>query len=84
MATCLIAASAAGFMLLGLASPGLALLSLPVQVGGGVAYRWTLDLEPYGCRIFTVQPLPARVYNSRSCIRFSLPNQNSIDSGVIR
>ncbi len=39
---------------------------------------------PYGCSSLAVQPLPAREYCSRSCIRFSLPNQNSIDSGVIR
>ena len=42
----LIAASAAGLTMLGLVSPWLTLLALPVQIGGGVAYRWTLELEP--------------------------------------
>ena len=55
----LIAASAGALMLLGLISPWLALISLPVQVGGGVAYRWTLDLEPgphrYLRRVWEVQ-----------------------------
>jgi 2-polyprenyl-6-methoxyphenol hydroxylase-like FAD-dependent oxidoreductase len=55
----LIAATAAGLMMLGLISPWLALLSLPVQIGGGVAYRWTLDLEPgphrYLRRLWEVQ-----------------------------
>lgn len=54
-----IATSAAGLMMLGLISPWLALLSLPMQIGGGVAYRWTLDLEPgphrYLRRIWEVQ-----------------------------
>ena len=55
----LIASSAAGLMMLGLVSPWLALFSLPLQIGGGVAYRWTLDLEPgphrYLRRIWEVQ-----------------------------
>lgn len=55
----LIAASAAGLMMLSLVSPGFALFSLPVQAGGGVAYRWTLDLEPgphrYLRRVWEVQ-----------------------------
>ena len=42
----LIAASAASLVVLGAISPALALLSLPIQLAGGVAYRWTLELEP--------------------------------------
>jgi 2-polyprenyl-6-methoxyphenol hydroxylase-like FAD-dependent oxidoreductase len=54
-----IAVSAAGAFLLGLVAPPLALLALPLQAAGGVAYRWTIDLEPgphrYVRRIWEVQ-----------------------------
>lgn len=43
-----VAASATLFSLLGIVTPWpwLALLAFPIEVLGGVAYRWTLDLEP--------------------------------------
>lgn len=54
-----IAASAGALLALGLFAPWLALLALPVQIAGGVAYRWTLALEPgphrYVRRIWEVQ-----------------------------
>ncbi len=55
----LVAAAAVVVSMLGLASPPLALLAVPVQIGGGVAYRWTLDLAPgphrYLRRVWEVQ-----------------------------
>ena len=54
-----IAASVLGLLALGLVSPWLALLSLPAQIAGGFAYRWTLQLEPgphrYLRRIWEIQ-----------------------------
>lgn len=41
-----VATATTALALLGLIAPWLALLSLPAQVGGGVAYRWTMELEP--------------------------------------
>jgi hypothetical protein len=41
-----IAMAAGAVSLLGLFSPALVLLALPLQAAGGVAYRWTLALEP--------------------------------------
>jgi hypothetical protein len=41
-----IALGAAALAGSGYISPWLALSSLPVEIAGGVAYRWTLDLEP--------------------------------------
>lgn len=42
----LIALAAAGCAATGYVSPWLAIVSLPLEVAGGIAYRWTLDLEP--------------------------------------
>ena len=54
-----VAAGAVAILALGLMSPWLAGLAWPVELGGGVAYRWTLALEPgphrYLRRIWEVQ-----------------------------
>jgi 2-polyprenyl-6-methoxyphenol hydroxylase-like FAD-dependent oxidoreductase len=42
----LIAVTAGLAVLLGTISPWLVLPSLPIEIAGGIAYRWTLDLEP--------------------------------------
>lgn len=54
-----VAIAATATIALGFLSPALSLLSLPVQLCGGIAYRWTLDLEAgphrYLRRIWEVQ-----------------------------
>lgn len=55
----LVATSSVLAAALGFVSPWLAVISLPLQVGGGVAYRWTLSLEPgphrYLRRVWEIQ-----------------------------